>query len=206
MTISVTVLGEVPQGQIVRRATARAGDRLFVSGTLGDAHLGLQLLRSASQGPAWGLDGGQTAFLQQRYRRPEARLQLREALRARARAAMDLSDGLVKDLGRMASASGTSAAIELQRIPFSAPARKALAAAPDLEMALLTSGDDYEVLAAVAPEHAADFARLAAAAGIPVTDIGCMRDTGADSGADAVLVLDAQNSPLKIGRSGWDHF
>ncbi|RTL62172.1 MAG: thiamine-phosphate kinase [Hyphomicrobiales bacterium] len=202
ITISITVLGEVPHGQMVRRAAARAGDRLFVSGTLGDAHLGLQLLRSASQAAMWGLDDAQRTFLQQRYRRPQPRLAVCEALRSAARAAMDLSDGLVKDLGRMARGSGTSAVIHLDSVPLSEPARAAVAAAPDLRPALLTSGDDYEVLAAVAPEHAAEFSRLAQAAGIPVTDIGCMRDPE----AEPVVVLDAQSRPLKIGRSGWDHF
>lgn len=202
ITISITVLGEVPAGQMVRRAAARAGDRLFVSGTLGDAHLGLQLLRDATAGAAWRLDARQSAYLQQRYRRPEPRLNLREALCGAARAAMDLSDGLVKDLARMARASGTTAVIHLDRVPLSYAARAVVTADPDLHPALLTSGDDYEVLAAVAPEHAAAFSRLAEAAGIPVTDIGCMRDLEPET----VTLLDAQNRPLKIGRSGWDHF
>ena len=202
MTVSITVLGEVPQRQMVRRATAQAGDILFVSGTLGDAHLGLMLAQQPKLADAWGLAPGQAADLLRRYRRPEPRLALWQALRGAARASMDLSDGLAKDLERMARASGTSAEVRLAAVPLSAAAAAAVAARPELLVGLITAGDDYEVLAAVPPEAEAEFVRLAGLAGVAVTRIGSMRPPG----GDPLTVLDQQNSPLSIGRSGWDHF
>jgi thiamine-monophosphate kinase len=115
---------------------------------------------------------------------------------------MDLSDGLVKDLGRMARGSGTAAEVRLPEVPLSAPAHAAIAGDPSLLKALITAGDDYEVLAAVAPESAEAFARLARDAGVLVANIGCMRS----SGLELVSVLDRQGSRLAIERSGWDHF
>src|SRR5215470_16437162 len=98
LTISVTAIGSVPRGRMVRRGTARAGDSLFVSGTLGDAALGLQLAKDATRAAAWGLSQQMARHLCQRFRRPQPRLALAGTLRAHASAAMDLSDGLAKDL------------------------------------------------------------------------------------------------------------
>lgn len=202
VTVSITVLGEVPQGRMVRRATAQAGDHLFVTGTLGDAHLGLMLAREPDLATAWGLAPAQAAYLLRRYRRPEPRLALKDALRSMAHAAMDLSDGLVKDLKRMALASATSAEVHLGTVPLSAPARAVIAARPDLHADLITAGDDYEVLAAVPPGRAGEFVQIAARAGIVVGQIGVLRPAD----GTPVSVLDQQNSRLTIARSGWDHF
>lgn len=202
ITISITVLGEVPEGRMVRRGMARPGDLIFVSGTLGDAHLGLRLCQAPDLATAWGLAPRQVDYLQGRYRRPEPRLALRRALEAAASAGMDLSDGLMKDLGRMARASGTSAEVRIENVPLSAPAQAALAAAPDLATELITAGDDYEVLAAVPPAAAAEFVRLAQEAGIPVAAIGRMHET--QGGEVSAISADGQKIP--ITSSGWDHF
>ncbi len=202
ITISVTVLGEVPTGQMVRRAAARPGDVLFVSGTLGDAYLGLRLCLEPNLGAAWNLSQQEQDSLRQRYLRPQPRLALREALRAHASAAMDLSDGLVKDLARMVRASVASAEVSLPRLPLSPAALKAVAAEPALLTSLATSGDDYEVLAAVAADKAEAFACLAASSAIPLTSIGCIHTAS----VDPVVLRDAQSRPVTLGNTGWDHF
>lgn len=200
VTVTIAALGEVPAGAMVRRGAARPGDRLYVSGTLGDAALGLRLATDPGLAAAWGLGQDEAAELIQRYRRPAPPIALGPVLRDHARAAMDLSDGLVKDLGRMASASGCGARIEAQRVPLSAPARAAIARVHGLGEAPLTGGDDYEVLAAVAAERAPAFERAAAAAGVAVAEIGAMT---VEAGVE---VHDAAGGKLTIGRTGWDHF
>jgi thiamine-monophosphate kinase len=142
-TASLTALGWVPEGRMVRRDGARPGDRIAVSGTIGDAVLGL----AAAQGELDDPNGALTA----RYRLPNPRLDLRETMRSTASAAADVSDGLVADTAHIADASGTGIRLELEAMPLSAPARQWLERQPDRELALLrlaTSGDDYEVVAA----------------------------------------------------------
>jgi thiamine-monophosphate kinase len=207
VTISITVLGEVPAGSMVRRATARPGDLLYVSGTLGDAALGLRLHRDPALAGAWRLDPTEAEAAIRRYRRPEPRLGLRQALREAARAAMDLSDGLAKDLARMARASATGAVVRLEDVPLSSAGRKALAADDGLWPAIVAEGDDYEVLAAVSPDRRELFERLAGDKGLgalaPVHCIGEMVDRTA---ADTVRLLRPDGRPLMLARTGWDHF
>ena len=176
LTLSITALGAVPSGQMVRRSGARLGDDLYVSGTIGDSALGLALRRAeiASEArPRW-TRGVETAELIDRYLRPRPRLALAPALRACATAAMDVSDGLIGDLRALMAASGAAAQVELALIPLSAPARAALDADPALLETLLTGGDDYEILCAVAPERAAAFEMAAGEAGTAVTRIGAV--------------------------------
>ncbi|PPQ37049.1 thiamine-phosphate kinase [Rhodoblastus acidophilus] len=174
LTLSITALGAVPHGAMIRRSGARAGDLIYVTGTIGDAALGLSLRRREIAGgalPAWAktLDA---AELIDRYLRPRPRLALTPALRACARAAMDVSDGLIGDVRALMRASGVAAQLDLARLPLSAPARAALAADPALLESVVTGGDDYEIVCAVAPERAALFEQLADAAGVAVTRIG----------------------------------
>ncbi|HEY3695659.1 thiamine-phosphate kinase [Phenylobacterium sp.] len=141
LTLSLTMLGWTPAGRMVRRAGARAGDLLMVSGTIGDGALGLAAARGDPPDP----DG----FLLARYTLPQPRLDLRDALRARATAACDVSDGLVADAGHIGRASGVALAIDLDRLPLSPAAGRWLDAQPDRARALVrlaTGGDDYEVV------------------------------------------------------------
>ncbi len=124
LTISVTALGLVPQGEAVLRRGAVAGDRLCVSGTIGDAALGLKLLREPLLAQAWGLSEAEVHFLIERYRRPQARVALAPPLRHCARAALDVSDGLAADAGKLCKVSGVSAIIEAARVPLSGAAAK----------------------------------------------------------------------------------
>jgi thiamine-monophosphate kinase len=200
VSITIMIAGTVPTGAMVRRTTAQAGDRLFVSGTLGDGALGLQVLRNPGLATAAGLDAAAIDALVARYRTPTPRLALAEALRKHASAAMDLSDGLAKDLGRMMRASGTGARVVFPRLPLSAPAARLLAADPSRMAAIAATGDDYEVLAAVPAASAASFVADATRAGVPVTDIGEVVSDG------KVVISDSAGAVLSFGRAGWDHF
>lgn len=200
VSITVTAIGSVSSGRMVRRSTARAGDVLFLSGTLGDSALGLMLRADPERRAGMGLDEARTQELIARYLRPAPRLALAPHLVRFATAAMDVSDGLVKDCGRLARASGLGATLDGALLPFSDPALAALAREPALIETVLTGGDDYEVLAAVAPERASDFRAAAAGSGVAVTEIGRLVE-----GA-GVVVTGADGRPVKVGRDGWDHF
>jgi thiamine-monophosphate kinase len=142
LTASLTALGWVPQGRMVLRSGARPGDRLMVSGHIGDAWLGLRAARGEIEDP-----GG---YLVGRYRLPTARLDLRGLVLEHATAAADVSDGLIADAGHIAEASGVRMVLDLGRVPLSAPARAWLDLQPDRERALValaSGGDDYEIVA-----------------------------------------------------------
>lgn len=202
LTVSITVFGSVPSGQMVRRATAQAGDTLFVSGTIGDAGLGLALAKDARLRDELGLSDAEAEALCQRYRRPEPRLALGPALRQYASAAMDVSDGLVKDLERMLRASSVGGCLVAADVPLSAAARRIVAQAPGRLGHLFTAGDDYEVLAAVPQNRADAFAAAAAAAGVPVSRIGTI-----DAGRPALAVIGPDGGVMVLpARTGWDHF
>jgi thiamine-monophosphate kinase len=200
LSVTITAIGRVPQGRMVRRATARAGNELFLSGTLGDSALGLRLRQDPARAGAMGLDEKGAEALLGRYLRPEPRLALTPHLLSYATAAMDVSDGLVKDCGRLARASGLGAALEAARLPLSEPARTALRHDPDLIQAVLTGGDDYEVLAAVAPGDAEAFREAAMASGVTVSAIGRLAH------GEGVAVTGFDGRPLAIRDGGWDHF
>jgi len=200
ITITVTIIGAVVQGGMLRRGTARAGDTVFVSGSLGDAALGLALRKDPALATAWGLSEAEAEHLRRRYLRPEPHLALGAALREHASAAMDISDGLAKDLARMCAASDCAARVHLLSIPLSAAAAKVLVADPALTDRIISGGDDYEVLATVPAASAQAFASAAKAAGVPVTEIGTV---GAGSG---IVIEGPDGQALTIDRSGWDHF
>ena len=196
LMLSITALGSVPAGLRLARSSVAENDILYVSGTIGDAVLGLGL--RGLPPPAWGLKLGAEAqvFLRERYLLPQPRLALRAALRGYAHAAMDLSDGLAGDLAKMLAASGLTA--EIGEVPFSSAAQDALGIEDGLISALLTGGDDYEILAAVAPEQAAGFERAALDAQIPIRRIGVaqrgtnppvFRDPGGRDHSAQVFVL-----------------
>lgn len=200
LSVTVTAIGSVPRGRMVRRATAQAGDALFVSGTLGDSALGLLLRQNAGRAAEMGLEEASVRHLLGRYLRPEPRLALAPALQSFATAGMDLSDGLVKDCGRLARASGLGAVIDARRLPLSEPARVVLRKRPEHLETILTGGDDYEVLAAVAANHAADFRQASAARGVAVTEIGRL------AAGEGVSVTGPDGGVLEVRASGWDHF
>lgn len=198
-TASITAIGRLPAGAMVRRAGARAGERLYVSGTIGDAGLGLALLDEA---PAWAeaLEESQRAHLEQRYRLPQPRTALAPVLRAHASAAIDVSDGLAGDLALLCRASGTGATVEANAVPLSPAARAALDVEPGLMARILAAGDDYEIIAAVPEREATAFERAAQAAGVPVAAIGMIEE-----GTGLPVFRDAQGRAIALEALSYSH-
>jgi thiamine-monophosphate kinase len=194
--LSLTALGEVAAGAEIRRSGARPGDRIWVSGTIGDAHLGLAVLR----GGYGDLAPDEQAFLAARFQLPEPRTALGPRLAGIAHAMCDVSDGLVADLGHICDASQVAATIELAAVPLSGPAQKIAAEEPDFRVRFATAGDDYELLFAAPPEATPQIEGLAAELGLPVAAIGRI-----EPGA-GVRVLGADDRPVTIEAAGYRHF
>ncbi|MEA2840472.1 MAG: thiamine-monophosphate kinase [Methylobacteriaceae bacterium] len=199
LILSITALGAVPRGEMVRRDGARVGDRIYVSGTIGDAAAGLMLRRQKEAGAS--LDAHTRHFLLDRYLHPQPRLGLAPILRAYATAAMDVSDGVVGDLTKMLLVSSVSARIELPRIPLSDAVRSALAADPSLDELLLIGGDDYEILCTVPPHEIESFEAAATKALVDVTAIGVV-----EAGHDAPCFLDKHGTKKTFARGSFSHF
>jgi len=195
-TFAITRLGFVPAGQGLRRNGAQAGDDIYVTGTIGDAALGLL----ARRGRLRALKPKQHNYLVGRYRLPQPRVALGPQLLGIATAAIDISDGLVADLGHVCATSRLAAVIEESLLPLSAAAAAAHAAWPQLVVSILTGGDDYEILFTAPPAAAAAIGRLAVASGVPMTRIGRME------AGKGVRVLDAQGRRRKLAQGGWTHF
>ncbi len=194
LAISVTVLGEVPAGQALRRGGARPGDRLVVSGALGGAAAGLAHethRRTRGEAPA---DSGNTACARLFW--PPARLGVGRALRNRARAAIDISDGLLADLGHLCAASGCGARVEWPQVPLD-PLLEGMAE-PEARACALAGGEDYELLFALPSDEPLDL--LAFSVDAPLTVIGEMTE------GDEVTIVDARGARLEPGRAGHDHF
>lgn len=194
MSLSLTILGHVAPGQALRRQGAGPGQDIWVSGTIGDGTLGLAVLQGEVPGEASG-------HLASRYRLPRPRMALGQALVGLATAAMDVSDGLVQDLGHLCRVAGCAAEIEASRVPLSDDAAALLALSPDLLSRILTGGDDYELLFAAPPEAAAEIDARAAASGVAATRIGRFLP-----GEAGVTVRDARGGAVPVGRGGWSHF
>ena len=171
-SVSIAAFGVVPHGTMVLRSTAKVGDLIVVTGTIGDAALGLKLRRDAALGDRWGLSSALQAHLRQRYLLPQPRNALADAVRAEAAAAMDVSDGLVGDLAKLCRASAVAAEIDVERVPLSDAARAAVAAEPAVLETALTGGDDYEIVLTLPPAKLAGFQAAAKAAGVAVSEIG----------------------------------
>jgi thiamine-monophosphate kinase len=201
ITISIAVFGAVPHGKMLRRAGARPGDRLVVTGTIGDAALGLMLRRDPAAGERWRLSSDQQSELRRRYLVPQPRMAIAELLGRHASAAMDVSDGLAGDLAKLCRVSGVTAAIEAARVPLSPAARTALAGEPGLIEPVLTGGDDYEVLASVPRSEVAAMCDQARAKDVAITDIGEVL-----AGEQEARVLDRNGQPLAFARPSFSHF
>ena len=194
LTITIVALGEIARGRVLRRGGGRAGDDVYVSGTIGDAALGL----AVAKGELRDLGAPSRAFLVERYRLPQPRTTLGPRLPGLAHAALDVSDGLVADLGHMAEASGLSAEIDAALVPLSAAAKIALAVEPARMEDVLTGGDDYEILFSAPPSAASALDALAREVGVPLTRIGRL------SAGHGVSVLGSDG--LSLGRGGYRHF
>lgn len=201
ITIAVTALGEAPVGQIIRRGAAQGDDIVFVTGTIGDAALGLSVLGAR---PAT-LDAASHMFLVDRYQLPQPRVALGPQLIGIATAGLDVSDGLIADLRHLCEVSRLAAVIEAQSVPLSPAARIAIAGDSRCFATALTGGDDYEILFTAPPAASARIGELSQSFGVPITPLGRMTVL---SGADQprVVVLDNLGRPLHFASEGWTHF
>ena len=192
LSITVELAGLVPTGQALRRAGARAGDELYLSGSVGDAACGLELLRGEVTVPA-----AEAAYLQRRFEYPTPRVALGQALRGIASACIDISDGVYIDASRLLAASGCGAKLEIERLPVSEPLRRALG--EQSWRTALCGGEDYELCFTAPPAQAAAVVATAARTGQAVTRIGALYPgTG--------LTLTAAGSVMQFSPSGFDHF
>jgi thiamine-monophosphate kinase len=201
LTITITALGLVSHQYAVLRLGAKPGDKLYVSGTIGDAHLGLRLLREPALAATWGLSDEDAAFLVNAYRRPGPNNDLAILVRNFAQAAIDVSDGLVGDIEKLCQGSHVGARIETGRVPFSPAAAKALQREPHLLPDLITGGDDYGIVMAVSEKSAPGFESEAIAKGAAFTYVG-----GVLPAAEGVAALDTEGRPISLKHKGFSHF
>ena len=216
LTLCLTVFGEVPGGQASRRDAARVGDDVWVSGTLGDACVGLDIALGR-RAPGILADPALTAHALQRLHRPTPRVALGLALRGLIHAAADVSDGLLADLGHILAASGVAARLDVEALLASQAVHAALHALPlpDVLSGVLAGGDDYELVFTAAAGRRADILRAAEQAATPVTRIGTIvagppaAHPLAD-GAARVQLCDARGHPYPlppgVALRGFDHF
>ena len=191
LNLCVQIMGEVPAGQALRRSGARVGDLVWVSGVLGEAAIGLRHLRGA-----WTLHGSARERCLQRLERPQPRVRLGLALRGVAHAAIDVSDGLVADLGHVAQRSGVRAVLRYEQLPRPAIAGDAAA----LRECVLAGGDDYELCFTAPPAATGTLHAIAQRLSLPLAAIGHIEE------GSGVAVYDAGGAPLALDSRGFDHF
>ena len=199
--ISVTAFGRVPPGRMVHRSGAKPGDRVVVTGTIGDAALGLDILKGGAVAAGLAGDVAGREGLIGRYRVPQPRNALASAVRDHAHAAMDVSDGLAGDLAKLCAASGVSAVIDARSVPLSATAATLLARGAVGIEAIVSGGDDYEILCAISENRFEAFAQAAELAGVAVTSIGTVI-----AGPSVPRVLDNAGRDIALPRLSYSHF
>lgn len=190
LTLSVTIFGRIPKGQAVARAGARAGDRVLVSGSIGQGYLGLKVL----QGEYPALAAEFQTDLVDAYQRPEPRLDLADVVRTNAHASMDISDGLVADALHIAQASRVDINIDLDRVPTSRAGRAAMALGANI-LDMISGGDDYQILCTSSGARAAalcDAGFIDIGECVPATDLG------------QVVIL-SNGKPVELEKTGWVH-
>jgi thiamine-monophosphate kinase len=193
LNLCITVFGELPQGQALLRSGARAGDDLYVSGTLGDARLALEVFRGTLT-----LAGDAFERVRLAMERPQPRVALGLALRGIATSAIDVSDGLLGDLAHVLRRSGVGADLQVDSLPRS----EVLAALPQALQReyTLAGGDDYELVFSAAPRDAARVAGAAEAAQVAVTRIGRLH------GDAGLRLIDRDGRPVAHTFGSFDHF
>ena len=200
LMISITAFGRLPAGRMVHRSGAKPGDRVVVTGTIGDAALGLAVLKGGKVHAALS-DADARDRLISRYRVPQPRVGLAEIVREYASAAMDVSDGLAGDLTKLCAVSGVSAVIDLDSIPLSDAALDLLLRGVVGIETLIAGGDDYEILCTVADDRVAAFAQAAERAGVASSSIGVVV-----AGRAVPKFLDKQGREIALKRLSYSHF
>ena len=195
--LCLTIAGEVPAGEAIRRAGAKPGDDVWVSGTLGDAMLALAALQGRTV-----LDDAAMSSARRRLDWPAPRVALGQSLRGIASAMLDVSDGLSGDLAHILDASGVGAIVEVAKVPRSAALNAKLAGAErDVALGwLLAGGDDYELCFTAPPARRDEVIALSNA------EIGLSRIGTVTSDAKQLVVLDESGTPLPSVPRAFDHF
>ncbi len=197
LVLTLTAVGRIPENTALLRSNARSGDQIWLSGSVGDSAFGLLVARGESK----SLSQTDAGFLLDRYRLPQPRVALGPRLRGLAHAAMDVSDGLLGDLGHICRASGCAAEIEAERLPLSAAARAALEAGLGEGLStVVTGGDDYEILFTAPPEAERALFALSGELGLALTRIGRIKP------GQGVTLLDGAGRAIAIGQGGYRHF
>lgn len=198
LALTATLVGSVPLGRVLRRGGARPGDRIFVTGTVGDGHFGL----AAHRGELVDLSESARRFLAQRYVLPQPRIALGRMLAEEgiASAGMDISDGLAADLAHMCAASGCGARVEAAAVPLSEPVAELIADEPAQIGSVLAGGDDYELLLAVSPDKVAKALDAAHLTGTSLTEIGAF------AVGSAAVFVDRDGARLGLEKKGFTHF
>ncbi len=194
--LSLTAIGEVEAGQEIRRSGAQPGDLVWISGTIGDAFLGLDLLRGAYP----DLAPEHRDYLVGRFRLPEPRTELGPRLCGIAHAMIDVSDGLLADLGHISETSQAAASVELDLLPLSPPARAILENDPGIRVRLAAAGDDYELVFAAPADAAEAIATLSLRLGVPLTRIGRVE------AGTGVRLFDTDGHQIPLEATGYRHF
>jgi thiamine-monophosphate kinase len=195
-TFSVTMFGQAAGGRMIRRAGARAGDLVCVTGTIGDGGLGLAEIRS----PHAGLPDTHRRFLAARYRLPQPRSRLGPLLAGLASAAMDVSDGLLQDLGHLARVSGTGVRLNVDSVPLSPAAQLLAKRDADVRRRALSAGDDYEIVFTLPPARLERLKAMALESRTRVSVIGAVEP------GQGVLCVDGAGQAVEISQQGFDHF
>jgi len=200
LMVSVTAFGRVPSGKMVHRNGAKPGERVMVTGTIGDAALGLAVLKGGKIHAAT-TDAAARETLVGRYRVPQPRVAMAEIVRAHAGAAMDVSDGLAGDLTKLCGVSGVSAVIDLASIPLSDAAKDLVSRGIVGLETLIAGGDDYEILCTIAEDRVEAFAQAVERAGVSVSSIGTVI-----AGSTAPKFIDEQGREITLERRSYSHF
>lgn len=201
LSVTITAFGTVPHGAMIQRNGAKRGDAIYVSGTIGDAALGLRLALGDAKTDTWAkhIDPAGRNLLLQANSHPEPGTPLITPLLSFATAAIDVSDGFVRDLGRLLNASGVGAEVSSDAIPLSQAAR-ALVAAGEVSMEdLLTGGDDYQIIACISAKNEKEFCQAATNAGVPMTKVGNTNT------ANSLNIRDRAGQTIEFAKTGWDH-
>ena len=193
LLVSMTVTGIVPKGKAVKRSTAQAGDLVVLTGPIGRAAVGVKVMLGVLE-----IEYPQS-FLEVCHK-PQPRTSISAEICQYARAAVDVSDGLLADLGHVCHSSGVGAQLELDKIPFTDETKALVAADTITHETLLTGGDDYEIAMAVAPENIESFTAAAAAKNVALSVIGTFAE------GQGVEVTDPAGQKMEFQRAGWTHF
>ncbi len=200
ISLSITAIGRLPAGQMVRRSGATPGDFLYVTGTIGDGVAGLALLQEPGRAGADSVTDAEREALVSWYLRPRPEPRLAPVVREYASAAMDVSDGLAADFAKLCAASNCGAHVEVERVPISDASALLLEAGLLTRADLISGGDDYRVLSAVPPALCGSFEQAVREAGAQATPVGEII-----AGRNCVL-FDVDGQPMELSRAGYDHF